>query len=774
VAELEQELGLRIDSALQAVAQLDRALTQVATDAGEAIESALAQAVQIDASPIETAITGAVEEADTDVAVGEVDAEVVTETIGEATDAADTAVTVEEADADVVTETITSAVTDADTDVTVEHADAEVVRDTIEAAISESDTTIVVEADTSQVEEALSGVSTQSDDAAESLAGIGEQASEAAGGFTRTSEAATITSGALAVTSGNFAGLASKAGPAGAAVAGVGALLGVFVSSALEAQEVTARFEDVFGDLAPVIEKVDIGGLNMTIAELSVQLGASDDALRSAVTTFGQLGIASGATRAEVAETAEQLIALSAGVSALNPTLGSADELIGGLTNSLARGGRSLAQYGITLTSTEIEARALADTGKRTSAELTQFEKATAGAALATERFGDTLGTAVAEGAEKTSIKLRAFRTQIGETIEGLGAPLIEPVMELFEAAGPAIEGTVRLIGVALRLLTPLIEEVSRTFELLSPIIRGVGTGLEFVLNLFGDTKDKAEEASGALEEMPPGLSNITSAVEEAIPAIDRLTTDSLAALSEEMQAVVKTVEESAPGIAGAFARLAESTVTSLMEIQVALVEQIRAEREFFGNVATIAEQGGKALAEELLSQGVERGAAGAKAIADSGPLQIQATEKLAQELIGVNEAAGLRIGAALTGGMIGGIRDQANAVIAETKKLVDQAAFAARLSLGMRSPSKVFAEIGESIGEGMALGIRSSMPAVGRAIGELERFTVGGGGTVNVTAGAPTIGGGAVSQNITVVAAQDPEATAQRVSLRVLQGAQR
>jgi hypothetical protein len=274
---------------------------------------------------------------------------------------------------------------------------------------------------------------------------------------------------------------------------------------------------------------------------------------------------------------------------------------------------------------------------------------------------------------------------------------------------------------------------------------------------------------------MPPGLSNITSAVEEAIPAIDRLSSDSLAALSEEMLSARQTVEESAPGISGAFARLAESTVTSLMEIQVALFDQIRAEREFFNNVAFIAEQGGKALAEELVSQGPERGAAAAKAIADSGPFQVQALEKQAQELIDVEHDAGIRIATALTGGMVKGIRDQANAVIAETKKLVDQAAFAARLSLGARSPSKVFAEIGSTIGQGMAVGIRSSMPAVGRAIGELERFTVGGSsGAVNITAGAPALAAGPVSQNITVVAAQDPEATAQRVSLRVLQGAQR
>lgn len=798
MAELEADLGLRIDSALNAVAQLDRALTQVADDAGELLATDLAKGVQIDASPLGTAIEASVKGADTDVAVGDVDAAVVTTTIDQSVQSADTDVVVANADAGPVTTTIESAVNAADTAVAIPAPDASPVTESLEASIADADKTVVIEVDSGDAEQELSGLGSTSDDTAESLGAIGQQAATAAGGLDTAGNAATVTSGAISVLQGNFGALASKLGPTGAVITGVTGALGIFVGKAITSTETTARFTDTFGALAPAILQVNIGGLNLQLSELTAQVGASGVGLKAAASDFGQLAIASGETQREAATTAEQLIALSAAASVLKPSLGAADQVIGGLTNALARGGRTLAEYGISLTAGQIQARALADTGKSTAGELTQVEKATAGAALATEKYGDTLADVVEKGSKNASVQLRALKTEAFGAISALGTPLIGPVLDVLKSAAPAIGSIVKIIGTVLQALSPILQGVAVGFEIIAPVISVVADGLQFlspvlkvvavalialtgpiglvvagftavkaVVGLFKkDTEDANEEAG----KTPPILDTMGKSVAAAGESWAGLQA-SITPVPALVSAVAQTIVVELPGIASAFDKASKDSTVSLMSFQVALHEQLIAEQQFFANLSFIIASGGLAIAEQLAKQGPERGAAAAKAIAGTTPFQIKALEAQAEELAAFELGRGQEISTRLAEGFALGIQKQLGSIkvsVNQLKTVVDQA-------FVIRSPSRWAMERGQLIGEGLAVGITSSMPKVSTALKQLDRFTVGSpsGGSVNVTAGAPTTSG-PVSQTIIVNAAQDPEATAQAVSLRVLQGAQR
>lgn len=798
MAELEADLGLRIDSALNAVAQLDRALTQVADDAGDLLATDLAKGVQIDASPLGTAIEASVKGADTDVAVGDVDAAVVTATIDQSVQSADTAVVVASADAGPVTATIESAVNAADTAVEIPAPEASPITDSIEGAIADADKTVTIEVDTGDAAESLAGVAGGAESASDELASVGQQAVAAAGGLDSTASAATITSGAISVLQGNFGALSSKLGPIGGVVTGVAGALGIFVSKAITSTETTARFTDTFGALAPAILQVDIGGLNLQLSDLTAKVGASGVGLKSAASDFGQLAIASGETQKEAATTAEQLIALSAAASVLKPSLGSADQVIGGLTNSLARGGRSLAEYGITLTAGEIQARALADTGKSVAGELTQVEKATAGAALATEKYGNTLDDVVEKGSKNASVQLRALKTEAFGAISSLGAPLIAPVLDVLKSAAPAIAGIVKVIGTVLQALEPVLQGVAVGFQIIAPVISVVADVLQFlspvlkvvavallaltgplglvvagftavkaIVGLFKkDTADANEEAG----KTPPILDNMGKSVAAAGESWAGLQ-ESITPVPALVTAVAQTIVVELPGIASAFDKASKDSTVSLMSFQVALHDQLVAEQQFFANLSFIIASGGLAIAEQLAKQGPERGAAAAKAIAGTTPFQIKALEVQAEELAAFELGRGQEISTRLAEGFALGIQKQLGSIKAsvnQLKTVVDQA-------FVIRSPSRWAMERGQLIGEGLAVGITSSLPKVSTALRQLDRFTVGSpsGGSVNVTAGAPTTSG-PVSQTIIVNAAQDPEATAQAVSLRVLQGSQR
>ena len=79
--------------------------------------------------------------------------------------------------------------------------------------------------------------------------------------------------------------------------------------------------------------------------------------------------------------------------------------------------------------------------------------------------------------------------------------------------------------------------------------------------------------------------------------------------------------------------------------------------------------------------------------------------------LVGEMEAVGQSVMAGLTKGIVDGTAQAAEAVAAASAKVTA----AAKVALGVQSPSRVFRQIGDFLGQGLALGIRGSAPqAVG------------------------------------------------------------
>jgi len=296
---------------------------------------------------------------------------------------------------------------------------------------------------------------------------------------------------------GSAAGLGGAiGGMSGAATAAVGAVtvtagvLSVFFNEAVDAAGATQQWNVSLGEAARRVENMrDIEGLNFTLGELALTLGSDDDALRKVVARLYQTATASGITTDKSALYVEQLTALAARAVALNPALGTVDEVVARLSNGLARGGRFAANYGIALTAAEIQARALTDTGKTQAAELTVVEKSMAGAEIAAEKYGKGLNDVVVTGSENAIITQRRLSQAFRETFERLGAPLVVPIFQILEDSRPIVEDVGRIFAVlgatvlpiviaALLALEPPLRLVANILEILQPI-------LPFVLGLF-------------------------------------------------------------------------------------------------------------------------------------------------------------------------------------------------------------------------------------------------------------------------------------------------
>ncbi|HEX9994490.1 MAG TPA: hypothetical protein VGB14_16290 [Acidimicrobiales bacterium] len=381
-------------------------------------------------------------------------------------------------------------------------ADASPVTAAIEAAVADAEPA-AIELDTSQAEEAAEDV--------------GEAAQEAAGGVGQLTDATAAFTGIASGALGQASGFATAVGELNAgttAAVAVGsayaAVLGGTFSAALDAQGAQERYNATLGEYAAQVDDINVGTLNTDISTLAVSLGSSDDAIRRSVSSLVQLGEASERSGPEVAATAEQVLALAANAVALDPALGDVGAVADQMVNALARGNRSAANFGISLSTAEIESRALADTGKDTAAELTVFDRAAAGAAIASERYGDSLGSNVAEGAQNAQVQVRSLSVAFGEALEQIGQPVVAPAIDLLRSGVPV---AVSLAQAMVDSGLPLIDVLTTLLRLVSMLPPGLTTaGVAFLTAHRGATLlgSGVNSLLGGLSRVIPQLSGVT------------------------------------------------------------------------------------------------------------------------------------------------------------------------------------------------------------------------------------------------------------------------
>lgn len=488
---LEDRLSLDVTDALNAIAKVDDAVAQIGTTLQQALDNAVASfnipdtTVDLTANvdDVGPAIDEAVAGADTDIAV--------------------------EADATAVTEGIDAAVNAADTQVEVD-ADTSAAQDALQE-LADSAPIIEPEVDTSGIDAAAASL----DGVSQAGQGAGKSAEGAAVDIAALGAAGRVATGELGALEG-AAGLLG--GSAAGAVAGVGALAAgvtVLFHAGLESEAATQRFNLILGDFADTVDRVDVGGLNTDLKTLAVSLGDTDENLQNAAATMFGLGVNSGVAAPKVAETTKQVIALAARAVALNPALGEVGDVAERLFTGLARGGRFAANFNLALTSTEITARALADTGKATAAELTIFEKSAAGAELAVEKLGDGLSTDINAGAENVQLKLRAVKAAFQESLDALGEPLVDPLLDGITKAEPALEGLAQVFGALAQAVVPVVaalaEGLAPVLEAVAPVAQALADALKIVADALGLIPAPVVGAAAAILGLSAGIGKMNS-----------------------------------------------------------------------------------------------------------------------------------------------------------------------------------------------------------------------------------------------------------------------
>lgn len=381
-----------------------------------------------------------------------------------------------------------------------------------------------VKADTEEAQKSI-------DDLSGSIGTMGEAAQGALGGL----------GGLSGATGGAVGALGATAVAGGAAAAGLVA----FSQAAIDAESASQRFQYVAGGMADELSSIDVGGLSGDIGELALKIGSSDEAMLNATSSFVTFAESTGASSSQIVEASDNINALALRAAALNPELGDAGAVAERLATALARGGRATAGFGIGLTSAEINARALADTGKESADELTQFEKAAAGAAIATERLGNSMGEDFSAGAENARNEWNRMTESFGEAQETVGARALPAIENITEAVTNLSEGLTNLDpgqwleglwGLGPGLIANGFTDLWGTISGGEEQIRGIGTLVNDELPAgLRSTASAADEAAAEMQDLAGAMSDYLAEVVD-IPASQRDVQQSITDLSATMQ----------------------------------------------------------------------------------------------------------------------------------------------------------------------------------------------------------------------------------------------
>jgi len=148
------------------------------------------------------------------------------------------------------------------------------------------------------------------------------------------------------------------------------------------AEETASKFNTVFGDSATALDK-QLNSFNRLA-------GLTKTAGRDMTATFGAIIQGAGGSQEESAKLGIELTKLAGDFASFNNI--SLDQAGTAIRAGLTGETEPLKRLGVVLRAAEVDARALADTGKKTAKELNELERATARVALITEKAGVQVG----------------------------------------------------------------------------------------------------------------------------------------------------------------------------------------------------------------------------------------------------------------------------------------------------------------------------------------------------------------------------------------------
>jgi phage-related protein len=308
---------------------------------------------------------------------------------------------------------------------------------------------------------------------------------------------------------------------------------------------------------------------------------------------------------------------------------------------------------------------------------------------------------------------------------EGEGEGLLNQII-------PAIQRAMEGIGQLLEQAAPILAEQlpSLIDTMLPPLI---SAALSLVTGLVSALPSILQVL---VEQMPMIVTTLVQALTEALPMLAEVAPQLILTLATG-------IGESLPTLIPAMIEALITMVTALLEnaplLVDAAVQLITGLAEgLIGAIPILIEKAPiiiASLVSAVISAGVQLISAGVSIMNDLQSGIVSGFASIPGRVIGlarqipsaIKSGVGslVSIGSNLIAGLWNGIKSKFDSVISRVKALASQLPKAVKKVLGISSPSKVFAELGKWIPEGLALGIEKNMRVVEDASGAMADATL-------------------------------------------------
>lgn len=289
---------------------------------------------------------------------------------------------------------------------------------------------------------------------------------------------------------------------AGAAATAFGAAIVKVTSAASDLEEAQAKFDTVFRGSTEAAEQF--------ATELQSGYAVSEVKAKQFLATIQDTLVPMGLARDEATQLSGEVIKLAADLGSFNnvPT----EQVVKDLQSALVGNTETVKKYGVVLKATDIQQRALTETGKENTAELTNAEKVQAAYNIILEGTADAQGDmartsdSYANRQKKLTAEVENLMTTIGKLTVGPGADLLKFLTDTVKNVREGIEtiseasGSFKEFGV-----TVAMAVVQGLADAAMSVIRFVEvfTGIGPVMKLLGvDVDELNNKIQAQIEKM--------------------------------------------------------------------------------------------------------------------------------------------------------------------------------------------------------------------------------------------------------------------------------
>lgn len=301
-------------------------------------------------------------------------------------------------------------------------------------------------------------------------------------------------------TSGALAALKPAAIAAGAAAAAMAVKWAVGgIEMAQAAEQIERSFQKTFGTAGDELLKRN--------EEIRLAMGLTEAEFQKLAVRLGAVQRNLGQTEEEAAEFAESVIKTAGDLAAFNGDAALTGQIAADMAGAFAGSAETMDKWGINLKQSQIDQRALNDTGKESIDMLTDLEKRTAalaliqeGAALSQGSLNEAMEDGATDSAELAA-QTKDLQTKVGEGLLPVKKLLLEVLLALLpilEALSPIF----RLVGLAAQGLGIVLKPVIRLIELF-------GEGLEIIFGWLGKLAAPIDKIAGKIKGLGDKIRNI-------------------------------------------------------------------------------------------------------------------------------------------------------------------------------------------------------------------------------------------------------------------------